>query len=99
MLFHQRIDKEIQMLGGERCHGPLLLCWAAIRSLYPHESECDETRKFGNRALQLGVFDTILDIMDTDTFSYKTSVSMVVSCGCLKSSYIKLATFSKLLNL
>ena len=62
-------------LGSEPCHGPILLCWATIRLIYGDDSDLNITRKMGNQALQLRVFDLLYNLVNTEPFNGKTTVS------------------------
>lgn len=63
-------------MGSEPCHGPILLCWATIRLLYGDKSDLNITRKLGNLAIQLRVFDVLFNLLNTEPFNGKTTVSI-----------------------
>ncbi|XP_069122496.1 nucleoporin NUP188-like [Argopecten irradians] len=69
----KRLDEVMQTLGSDPCHAPLLLSWAAIRMVYPTETDIALTRKMGNSALALRVFDVLYDILSSEPFTNKTS--------------------------
>ncbi|XP_033764157.1 nucleoporin NUP188 homolog isoform X2 [Pecten maximus] len=69
----KRLDEVIQTLGSDPSHGPLLLSWVAIRMVYPTVTDNSLTRKMGNSALALRVFDVLYEILNTEPFSSKTS--------------------------
>lgn len=56
----------MQLLGSEQPHGPLLLSWAVIRQLYLEADGANQTRKYGNQALQLCVFDFLSEMLDRE---------------------------------
>ncbi|KAH3799962.1 hypothetical protein DPMN_153586 [Dreissena polymorpha] len=68
----QAIDKAVQLLGAEQPHGPLLLSWAVIRQLFIEGGGGQLTKKYGNQALQLNVFDFILDMLSQEPFCGKS---------------------------
>ncbi|OWF39494.1 Nucleoporin NUP188-like protein [Mizuhopecten yessoensis] len=69
----KRLDEVIQTLGSDPSHGPLLLSWVAIRMVYPTATDNAITRKMGNSALALRVFDVLYEILNTEPFTSKTS--------------------------
>ena len=75
LLKFKELDKTIKLLGSERPHGPILLGWVVIRQIYLTErqselaeSESNITRKLGNMALQLNVFEFISQMLDIEPF-------------------------------
>ena len=64
----QSLDQCMQLLGSEQAHAPVLLSWAVIRQLYLDGGDPNMTRKFGNQALQLNVFDFLHELLDKEPF-------------------------------
>ncbi|CAG2191010.1 NUP188 [Mytilus edulis] len=69
-----KVDKIVTSMGSEPCHGPILLCWATIRLLYGDKSDLNITRKLGNLAIQLRVFDVLFNLLNTEPFNGKTTI-------------------------
>ncbi|XP_052220538.1 nucleoporin NUP188-like [Dreissena polymorpha] len=76
----QAIDKAVQLLGAEQPHGPLLLSWAVIRQLFIEGGGGQLTKKYGNQALQLNVFDFILDMLSLEPFCGKSMTASLSHC-------------------
>ncbi|WAR31430.1 NU188-like protein [Mya arenaria] len=76
----QSVDQAIQLLGTEQPHGPLLLSWSVVRQLYLDNTGSQLTRKFGNQALQLHVFDFINEVLSREPFSGKSMTASVSHC-------------------
>ncbi|XP_071152764.1 nucleoporin NUP188-like isoform X2 [Mytilus edulis] len=70
---YKKVDKIVTSMGSEPCHGPILLCWATIRLLYGDKSDLNITRKLGNLAIQLRVFDVLFNLLNTEPFNGKTT--------------------------
>ncbi|KAL5011424.1 hypothetical protein ScPMuIL_009975 [Solemya velum] len=71
----QKLDRVMQDLNKEVAYGPLLLSWSVIRQLYLDEDDFVTTRKFGNLALQLNVFEFMSLMLETEPFCGKTTVA------------------------
>ncbi|XP_053381028.1 nucleoporin NUP188-like isoform X2 [Mercenaria mercenaria] len=76
----QSVEKTMQLLGSEQPHGALLLSWAVIRQLYLEGDGANVTRKYGNQALQLCVFDFLSEMLDREPFSGKSITASISHC-------------------
>ncbi|KAL4219660.1 hypothetical protein ACF0H5_022232 [Mactra antiquata] len=76
----QSVEKNVQYLGSEQPHGPILLSWAVIRQLYLETDGMNITRKYGNQALQLNVFNFLNDLLDLEPFSGNSMTASAAHC-------------------
>ncbi|KAL8562821.1 hypothetical protein ACOMHN_004513 [Nucella lapillus] len=77
----EAIQTEINSLGSDPVHGPILLAWAMVRHFYltsdPHSKEAAETRRLGKVALQHGAFRLLLDMLQSEPFAGTSVVGAV----------------------
>ncbi|CAH1785634.1 unnamed protein product, partial [Owenia fusiformis] len=70
------LDQLFCSLGDYPQHGPLLITWSIVRQLLSHGGAAG-TRKLGNTALQLGVFDYMLELVTSEPFNGNTMIAHV----------------------
>ncbi|XP_060603119.1 nucleoporin NUP188-like [Ruditapes philippinarum] len=76
----QSVENSMQLLGSDQPHSPLLLSWAVIRQLYLEGDGANITRKYGNQALQLYVFNFLSEMLDLEPISGKSITASLSHC-------------------
>ncbi|XP_048244998.1 nucleoporin NUP188-like [Haliotis rufescens] len=91
-----KVNKIFEHLGCERQVAPLLLGWAVLRQLYVDEDEgAMATRKLGNMALQLGVFDYTLDLLKVEPFNGSMIIASFARLIVYSLMFVTLSLFDE----